>query len=294
MARIEGVLVVDKPAGPTSHDVVAKVRRRLRVKTGHLGTLDPAATGVLPLVLGKATRLARFMQSANKEYLATIRLGRTTNTYDAQGLTVRECRVPGLSSEEINRLLSEFLGEVQQVPPMFSAVKIDGERLYKAARRGETRERPSRSVTIYELQLLGRDSESLELRVHCSSGTYIRSLAHDLGERLGCGAHLERLRRTRSGEYDLSHSLRLEQVEQDWSEALIPMNQLLPHLPALDVDERVALGILHGNPYRRPEAVGADYCRLFHRQSLLAIGRVNGPFIQPAVVLRSEPITKID
>ena len=283
---IDGVLVIDKPAGPTSHAVVAKVRGLLNSKTGHLGTLDPAATGVLPLVLGRATRLARFMQSAEKEYLATIQLGKATDTYDGDGRTVSETAVPEITTGEIDRLLDQFRGEVSQIPPMFSAVKLNGERLYKAARRGETRDRPKRTVRILKLVLLERRSEELDLKVHCSSGTYIRTLAHDIGTLIGCGAYLRQLRRTRSGAYDLSSAIQLEQVEESWQNALISMDELLPDLPAMVINARWADAVLHGNPIDHESiALEGEYCRLMHGNELLAIGQVEGPRIQPKVVL---------
>jgi tRNA pseudouridine55 synthase len=288
MDQIDGVLVIDKPPGITSHDVVATIRKLLGTKTGHLGTLDPAATGVLPLVLGRATRLARFMQSGEKEYWASIKLGRVTNTYDGDGQTVQESPVPEISSEQIDQLLSQFRGELRQLPPMFSAVKVDGERLYKAARRGETRQRPSRTVTIHDLELLNRRKDSWDLRVRCSAGTYIRSLAHDLGEKLGCGAYLEQLRRTKSGDFHLSMAVQLDTVEFDWEKALISIDRLLPEIPIVNIDERGAKAVVHGNPYFHSENLETAYCRLFHRQQFLAIGKVVGEVIQPEVVLRQQ------
>jgi tRNA pseudouridine55 synthase len=285
--QIDGVLVVDKPSGPTSHAVVARVRKLLHTKTGHLGTLDPAATGVLPLVLGRATRLARFMQLADKEYLATIRLGRATDTYDGDGRTVSERPVPEITPDRIDQLLSQFQGEVSQIPPMFSAVKVAGERLYRAARRGETRERPKRTVSIFRLELVDKRTESWDLRIHCSSGTYIRTVAHDIGELLGCGAHLEKLRRTRSGNYDLSLAVQLEKVGDSWQRALLPIDKLLPDLPAVPVNSVLTEMILHGNPVEHEGTVEGEYCRLIHENLLIAIGRVEGPLIQPKVVLRT-------
>ena len=288
MEQTSGVLIVDKHCGITSHDVVAQVRKQLQTKVGHLGTLDPAATGVLPLVLGRATRLVRFMKDVDKEYLATIRLGTTTDSHDGDGRILRERTIPFLTWEEAEDVLQQFRGEVSQTPPMFSAVKVDGERLYKAARRGETRERPSRSVTIYELLLLDKRTDSWDIRVRCSSGTYIRSLAHDVGETLGCGAFLEQLRRTRSGSFDLSNAIPFGEVEENWRRALIPMDRLLPDLPTVNVDENEAQRIIHGNPHTHSEAIEVEYCRLFYRDLLLAIGRVNGRLIQPQVVLRTD------
>jgi tRNA pseudouridine55 synthase len=231
------------------------------------------------------------MQAVDKEYLATVRLGRTTDSYDRDGQVVHERPIPALSREETEEVLSEFRGEVTQMPPMFSAVKVGGERLYKAARRGETRERPPRVVTIYELVLLDQRAGSWQIKVRCSSGTYIRSLAHDLGERFGCGAYLEQLRRTRSGEFDLSSTIQLDEVESSWKRALIPIDGLLSHIPIVNVDENGVQGIIHGNSYLHSEAVETEYCRLFYRDLLLAIGKADGPLIQPEVVLRTDFLT---
>jgi len=285
-SQTDGVLVVDKPSGPTSHTVVAKVRRLLHTKVGHLGTLDPAASGVLPLVLGRATRLARFMRLDDKEYLATIRLGVTTDTYDGDGRIMAERPIPKLTSDRINQVLEQFQGEVNQIPPMFSAIKVDGERLYKAARRGENRPRPPRMVTFFKLDLVDQREEVWDLRIHCSSGTYVRSLANDIGEQLGCGAHLERLRRIRSGIYDLSLSVQLEKVEESWSGVLIKIDQLLPDLPAVRVESEQIEAIIHGNPIGYEETAGkGEYFRLMYEQRLLAIGKPEGPRMHPKVVL---------
>jgi tRNA pseudouridine55 synthase len=227
------------------------------------------------------------MQSVDKEYFASIRLGRATDTYDGEGSTVKECPVPEISQEWIDQLLEDFQGEVRQLPPMYSAVKVNGERLYKAARRGEMRERPARVVTIYELELLDREADTWEIRLRCSSGTYVRSLANDLGERLGCGAFLKRLRRTRSGEFDLSHSVPIDELEDCWQEKLIPISELMPHLPAVRVDACNAQGIMNGNPYRHSDPLQEEYCRLFYRDLLLAVGRVRDAVVQPEVVLRT-------
>jgi tRNA pseudouridine55 synthase len=228
------------------------------------------------------------MQSVDKEYLATIRLGKTTDTYDADGRTVSERPLPIISTQEIDHLLSQFRGPVKQLAPMFSAVKVGGERLYKAARRGELRERPLRVVHIYELELLGQQDETWEIRILCSSGTYVRSLAHDLGEKLGCGAHLQRLRRTRSGDYHLSGAVPLGEFEEEWKSAFVPINQLLPVFPVVTVNKEEAMGILHGNPLHHSRTVEGEFCRLFFNDLLLAIGKPEGSTIYPKIVLRRE------
>jgi tRNA pseudouridine55 synthase len=226
------------------------------------------------------------MRLDDKEYLATIRLGTATDTCDGEGRVTVERPIPEITSDRIAQVLERFRGEVSQIPPMFSAIKVDGERLYKAARRGETRSRPARTVNFFKLDLVDRRSDAWDLKIHCSSGTYVRSLAHDIGELLGCGAHLESLRRTRSGNFDLSQAVQLEEVEENCPGVVIKLDELLPDLPAVRVDSGQAEAITHGNPIDNRETVGeGEYCRLMYRQRLLAIGETEGKMIQPKVVL---------
>jgi tRNA pseudouridine55 synthase len=226
------------------------------------------------------------MRLDEKEYLATIRLGVATDTYDGDGRIMAEKPIPELTLDRVNQVLENFRGEVCQLPPMFSAVKVEGERLYKAARRGEIRSRPPRTVTFFRLDLVDQRREAWDLRIHCSSGTYVRSLANDIGEHLGCGAHLEKLRRIRSGIYDLSTAVQLEKVEENWSEFLVKIDQLLPELPAFLVDSGQVEAILHGNPIvcEETSAKGENF-RLMYEQKLLAVGERVGPRIHPKVVL---------
>lgn len=284
---LSGVLVVDKPLGPTSHDVVRRVRRRLEVKAGHTGTLDPLATGVLPVLVGKATRLARFYQGDDKVYLAEIRLGQTTETYDREGRVVREAPVPTLNGAEVQKVLDSFTGIQQQTPPMYSAVRIDGERLYKAARRGETRDRPSRRVTIHELEALERRNELWTVRVRCSSGVYVRSLAHDVGNAVGCGGHLYSLRRLRSGPFDLARAVGLEQTDREWKKALFSLEELLPELPRLDLPAAQAVRVRHGNPVR--DDGHGEVVRLFDKGALIALARREKGWVAPMIVLADPP-----
>ena len=261
---MNGVLVVDKPVGPTSHDVVARTRRALgTARIGHTGTLDPLASGVLPLVVGRATRLARFLTSDEKEYLAGVRFGRATPTYDAdyrfhcdpRGQEVAFLGAPppappGVDAERIAAVLPDFTGTYLQTPPQFSAKKIGGVPAYKLARRKRPVEIRPVSVTVHALGLVGYASGLAHLRIVCSSGFYVRSLAHGLGERLGCGAHLESLHRTRSGEFTLENAVSLEQVEREGIGAvrhLSPMGSLLQLLPLVVVNEQGARRVTHGN-----------------------------------------------
>ncbi len=212
----EGLLVVDKPAGVTSHGVVARVRRLAGTRrVGHAGTLDPMATGVLVLGLGRATRLLGHLAATDKEYDATIRLGVATSTGDAEGEAVAAADPGGVTEDDLAGAMAELTGEVDQVPPAVSAVKIDGERAYKRARRGEDVEIPVRRVTVSSFELLARRRADLDVRVVCSTGTYVRALARDLGGLLGVGGHLAALRRTRVGSFRLGAAHRLDELERE-------------------------------------------------------------------------------
>jgi tRNA pseudouridine55 synthase len=228
---LDGVLVVDKPAGPTSHDVVDAVRRALREKrVGHTGTLDPFATGVLALCLGKATRLARFLAKGDKEYRARVRLGFATTTDDFTGDPLGEPREVVVSREAVDAALGRLLGEFDQVPPAFSAKQVAGRRLYELARRGEVVPRAAARVTVRAIDVLAFEGDRLELNVRCSPGTYVRALARDLGEALGTGGHLSGLRRTRSGEFDLARAVTVDALERAET-CLIPLAELLGEMP---------------------------------------------------------------
>ena len=265
MTELDGVLVVDKPAGMTSHDVVASVRRALRSaglgggrkhghKVGHAGTLDPDATGVLVVCLGRCTRLVPFLQASRKTYDARLRLGATTTTLDASGEVLVEQDASGIDEIALCEALKSFVGEIEQIPPMVSAVKVRGERLYAKARRGEEVERAPRPVTIHDIVLEdfepGERAEASFL-VTCSSGTYIRTLAADVGERLGVGAHLASLRRLGSGRFSLEEAVDLDKVselaaQQRLDEILITPASAVADYPRRIADAGEATAILHG------------------------------------------------
>ena len=210
---LDGALLIDKPAGPTSHDVVDAIRRRFRIKkVGHCGTLDPNATGLLILVLGKATRLSERLMSDDKVYEGTLKLGESTTSYDADGDLTGSLPVPLTSLEELNTLASSFVGDLMQLPPMVSAVKKDGVPLYKLARKGIEVERKERLIHVYSFKITAYQEPLAQFRVACTKGTYVRSLAHDLGQKLGCGAHLASLRRVVSGKFDVADSIPLSQL----------------------------------------------------------------------------------
>ncbi|MCA1560246.1 MAG: tRNA pseudouridine(55) synthase TruB [Acidobacteria bacterium] len=262
---MNGVLVVDKPVGPTSHDVVVRVRRALGVsRVGHTGTLDPLASGVLPLVIGRATRLASLMSAATKQYEAAVRFGATTDSYDVQGRLVSgelatDLNVPsppaGLTANAIEAWLNEFRGTYLQTPPPFSAKKFGGVPAYRLARQKRPVTPPPVSVSVERLTLQGYDAGLAHLIVTCSAGFYVRSLAHELGQRLGCGAYLEALRRTRAGDVGLDQAIPLDTLETEGPASvarLIPMDVLLPWLARAVLNERGVDRASHGN------ALGVD------------------------------------
>ena len=280
---VNGILVIDKPAGPTSHDVVFQVRRLLGAKVGHTGTLDPLATGVLPLLLGLGTRLSRFLQADDKEYEAAVELGVSTDTYDREGRVIEQRPVPKLTPTQVTEALSGFIGSISQRPPAYSAVKVGGRKLYELARRGEEVSVPERAVQIHGIDLVRIEGVTLRLVVRCSSGTYIRSLAHDLGAKLGCGAVLASLRRTRVGHFQIDQAFPLSQLGQAWTEKLIPLEEALPDMPRIELAPNVAVRVRHGNPFSA--GLPSGLYQLIDQGSLVAIGRSDGAVIQPEVVL---------
>lgn len=245
-----GVLVIDKPGGWTSHDVVAKTRGLTRIRQiGHAGTLDPMATGVLVLCIGKATRLLEYLTGQPKSYRAEITLGTATETYDAEGEVSATRPVPPLTTGEIDQALMPFRGDILQVPPAYSAIKRDGVASYKRARRGEDVQLEPRPVTIYSLDLLAFDGVVLRIDVTCSAGTYIRSLAHDLGKALGCGAHLSGLRRSAVASFTLAQAVTLVDLTaagEQWTQFLLPSDSAVAHLPAVVVPDDNVARLLHG------------------------------------------------
>lgn len=232
LTPFDGVLLVDKPPGMTSHDVVDRVRRHFGFKkVGHCGTLDPAATGLLILVLERATKLQDRLMSDDKAYEGTMLLGVSTDSQDADGAVIAEKPVPPLSEADIDQAFAKFRGDIQQVPPMVSAVKHQGTPLYKLARKGKTVEREPRLIHIYDLRVLGLELPRIQFRVACTKGTYVRTLCSDIGDLLGCGAHLHNLRRTKSGKFDVkdAHSLEtiMKQTREKLKELIIPILKLV-------------------------------------------------------------------
>lgn len=303
---MDGLLVIDKPVGPTSHDVVARVRRAIgERRIGHTGTLDPGASGVLPLVVGRATRLARFLSAGDKSYTATVRLGIETDTYDGAGAPVGAPHAGSPpTQEQIARALDRFRGTFPQQPPRYSAKKVGGRRSYEMARSSEgPRSLDLVQVTVHRLELTGMAGACVTVELDCSAGFYVRSLAHDLGQSLGVGAHLAALRRTRSGDVTLADAASLEAVEQRgraFAEALVPLERMLPRMPVLRLTPEGVLRTRHGRDLGPadftdpvPAAAAGDPgeaagVRLFDIQGqLLALARPAGTpgLLHPFVVL---------
>jgi len=246
---MDGLLLVDKPAGWTSHDAVAYIRRTLWIKrVGHTGTLDPDATGLILVLIGKATRLARYFDWDKKGYSSVMEIGSETDTEDASGQVTMECPVPELGQGRVEEVFRSFIGEIEQVPPMYSAVKVDGERLYKKARAGEDVERASRKVSIEELRLTEIDAPLVSFETVCSKGTYVRTLCRDLGKALGSCAHMKSLRRTKVGDYLVQDALGLsERPSKDEIAAhIIPMRDMLQGVASAVVAGAAASGIMNG------------------------------------------------
>jgi tRNA pseudouridine55 synthase len=273
--RVDGVLLLDKPTGISSNDALQKARRLFSAeKAGHTGTLDPMATGLLPLCFGEATKFSADLLNADKTYEATLKLGICTDTGDAEGRVTSESLV-NADEDQLRQVLPSFTGPIRQVPPMYSALKRDGKPLYELARQGIEVEREARDVVIHRLELLGFSGETVSLRVRCSKGTYIRTLAEDIGKALGCGAHLIALRRTQVGDLVLPRALTLSEIEsceESKRDALLqPVDSLLQNLPSVAIDGAAAARFGHGNPVM-PGAPVAGLCRVYADGQLLGLG----------------------
>ena len=256
-----GILIVDKPAGWTSQDVAAKLRGVFHEKrVGHGGTLDPMATGVLPIFIGRATRAVPFFEHADKVYEAGLRLGLVTDTQDVTGRTLETHEVD-VTQAQLEAALDKFRGEIAQIPPMYSAIKVNGQKLYALARQGKAVERAPRPVTIFALDLLGGAGADWRLRVHCSKGTYVRTLCHDIGAALGCGGCLSALRRTRAGAYDVTRSHTMEEIlsAENPEALLLPTDSLFSDRPALKVAENAERKLRNGAPLHTPKLKDGEY-----------------------------------
>ncbi|MGH9040867.1 MAG: tRNA pseudouridine(55) synthase TruB [Acidimicrobiia bacterium] len=290
---MDGLVVVDKPAGWTSHDVVAKLRRSLSIKrVGHAGTLDPDATGVLLVGVGRATRLLRFLTDTTKVYEGDVGFGVATDTLDAAGRETRRHPMPGLTAEALIAATRGFVGEIDQVPPMVSAVKVDGRRLHELARRGEEVERAPRRVRIDSIEVSGFSGGEFPvatMRVACGSGTYIRSLADDLGTALGGCAHLARLRRLAVGPFGLDEAHPLGEVEAKGSQLVLAPVEAVRHLERVVVDEAMAQGVRHGTVFPMallcPGDTAAPVAIIGPDADLLAVYERRGASARPLVVM---------
>lgn len=264
--NISGIVLLDKPLGITSNRALQIVKRLYKAaKAGHTGSLDPLATGLLPLCLGEATKVSGFLLDADKVYLATLKLGVKTFSADAEGEVIETRPVENYTNKQINDAIEPFLGDIEQTPPMHSALKVDGQPLYKLAHQGITIERKSRPVHIFAIDVLRHDGDEIDIEVHCSKGTYIRTLAEDIGEKLGCGAHLSALRRIESGPFHIEESITLEELEAlaesaeeegfaDMDNLLMPAEEALDDWESIDLSADAAFYICRGQAVQVPNA----------------------------------------
>lgn len=291
LISVNGLIVIDKPSGITSHDVVSKLRRITGEQSiGHLGTLDPMATGVLPLLLGKFTRLAQFFSTADKSYTGHIRFGFATDTYDAEGQPTGEITHPKLTLEQIQAAAQPFHGEVAQMPPVYSAKKINGKPAYKLARAGEAVELKPKLIQIHSFTIENLEGDIASFTIRVSAGGYVRSVAHELGQALGCGAHLATLRRTQAGVFTLAQACTIAQLEanpETLKQAILHPRAMLPEMPAVTADIASLSRMRNGGQANLAEFSDAPLVRVFAGQRELAAiaKRVAGTLFQPLMIL---------
>ncbi|MEW8012738.1 MAG: tRNA pseudouridine(55) synthase TruB [Candidatus Thiodiazotropha endolucinida] len=282
--NISGVLLLDKPEGMTSNKALQEVKFLYKAaKAGHTGSLDPLATGLLPICFGEATKLSAFLLDADKHYRVRVRLGETRTTADAEGEVIERADPSGVTEAMLREVLADFLGEQQQLPPMYSAIKHQGERLYKLARKGVEVEREPRTIRIHSLQLIDFSLPEFEMDVHCSKGTYVRTLAEDIGKQLGCGAYVSGLRRTGVGPYDDRSMVTLDEVRHAFSEKLfkamddwlLPLESALAEWPQVDLTADAAFYMRQGQPILVPNAPTSGWVRLYTNETdFLGVGQV--------------------
>ena len=270
--QVDGILILDKPAGVTSNGALQMAKRLFDAnKAGHTGSLDPLATGLLPLCFGEATKFSQFLLDANKQYRARIKLGVTTDSADADGKVLHEAPVPVLNAALLEAAVAQFRGEIEQTPPMYSALKVNGQPLYKLARQGIEIERQARPVTIFKLEVEDFSADEVVLNITCSKGTYVRTLAEDLGKVLGCGAHVVGLRRLASGPFSLNQALTLEELEillqnkgfEGLDRSLLPVAEIVSDWPALEVPDMTAAFFKQGQAVQIAKAPTAGWVRIF-------------------------------
>lgn len=277
---VDGILLLDKPPGLTSNQALQQVKRLLNAqKAGHTGSLDPMASGLLPVCCGEATKISPYLLEGDKRYRVIVRLGTATSTGDAEGEITRRVSVPPINRETMDEMLESFRGQIEQVPPMFSALKHEGKRLYELARQGIEVERPARKVTIHELELLGFGSDFLNLAVLCSKGTFVRTLAVDIGETMGSAGHVENLRRTQVGPFDIQQAVTLAQLEgcslDDRRRLLLPIDRAVAAWPHIRLADDMAFYLMRGQPVLVPKLQAKGRVRLYNRQgTFIGVGEV--------------------
>lgn len=282
LRAVDGLLILDKPSGPTSNKCLQQVKHLLRAaKAGHTGALDPLASGVLPLCFGEATKVSQFLLDSDKAYRARVKLGVTTATGDSDGEVTATACVPALSADQVEAVLAQFRGRITQQPSVYSALKQNGVPLYKLAREGKEIEPKFRDVTIYSLELLAHEGDELEIEVSCSKGTYVRTLAEDIGKALGCGAHLTALRRLKAGPFTLADSLTIEQVASlaesgELDAKLLAPDQAIADLPAVELDEEQARRIRQGQLVRLAAREAAPDVRVYFGKEFVGFGELRG------------------
>ena len=282
--RVNGILLLDKPSGLTSNAALQKVKQLYRArKDGHTGSLDPLASGLLPVCFGEATKVSAFLLDADKYYWVSCKLGERTSTADAEGELLESRPVAGLTEQQLGKVMDGFLGDIEQIPPMYSAVKHQGQRLYKLARQGVEVEREPRQITIHEMNLLGLESPLAEIDVRCSKGTYVRTLVEEIGEKLGCGAHVANLRRLGVGHYDATGMVSFETLERRHAEGgeaaldelLLPMDSGLSQWPGVSLTGDAAFYLRQGQPVLVPRAPTAGWVRLYESETrFLGVGEI--------------------
>lgn len=273
---MDGIIVINKPSGYTSHDIVSKIRKKLNIKkVGHTGTLDPLATGVLPILLGTGTKLSQYLINHDKEYIATIKLGVKTDTGDIEGQVIEEKQVPEISKESANDVLKSFLGPQKQVPPMYSAIKVNGKKLYEYARQGEKIEIEPRSIEIYSIELLELGQEQMKIKVACSKGTYIRTLCEDIAEKLETVGTMSALQRTKVGEFDLEKAITVEELENEQivQNSLITPEQLFINKPEIKLVSEELVKFLNGMTLKKENENGLY--RVYVEGKFIGIGDIS-------------------
>ena len=279
---VSGIVLLDKPVGMTSNAALQQVKRLFNAnKAGHTGSLDPLASGLLPICLGEATKVSGFLLDADKAYLGTCKLGVRTTTADAEGEVIEQGPVGDLSIAQVEEVLKQFKGPIEQIPPMHSAIKQNGQPLYKLAHQGKTVERKPRAVEIYTLDVLRLEGDELDISMHCSKGTYVRTLAEDVGQALGCGAHLSALRRTLVGPFDIEQAVTLVQLQeraaQDFAaldEVMLPIDYALRDWPEVSLSEDSAYYLCRGQAIQVPQAPTSGWVRLSSGERFLGVGEI--------------------